>query len=70
MIALNMTAELTEEQVCQAINEFVCRQTGMAVEHVGLKVSQTYDHFDRSTGGHTVTATAKLKRPSTDPFGR
>ena len=49
-----MKIELTKEEVCQAIAEYVANNframDDVTADDVSLQVGQQYDHFDRTTG--------------------
>lgn len=67
---LNMTADLTEEDIKKAIIDFVNRQSGMTAKEVQFVVSERRDALDRSSGGYTISAKVKLAPRTSDPFGR
>ena len=66
---LNMTADLTEEDIKKAIIDFVNRQSGMTAKEVQFVVSERRDALDRPSG-YTISAKVKLAPRTSDGFGR
>lgn len=69
-IPLNMSADLSGDEVIEAIKEYVEKRSGMVADKVTIHSTPDYDYLDRKTGGTSVSATVTLKKQLSNPFGR
>lgn len=65
-IPLSMSAELSGDEVIQAIKDYVERKSGMVADKVTLHSTPDYDYLDRRTGGNSISATVTLKKNSSN----